>query len=311
MKGEFYKMEFDAWDEGTVDLSLEEEAAYLRLCHQMYRRRGPVPNSDRLLVSLWRCHQNKARPLLQRLIAAGKIFVTPEGHLSNTRVTQEVDARETLSTHRADAGHTGGIRSGHARRKSLKTNDVDEAKRSREEKIREEENREDKTHSVSDVGEQVIESFGSSPNSPVSPQADTLPFDDLGQNQTVLPRARGTALVPASRRSTAVDGHVVEAFEVWWSAYPLKKSKEGARKKHAEIIKAGRATEGELLEGALRYAAERAGQEVRFTKHPTTWLNQGCWSDEPSKPPDSNGFGSLSPMTQRFLQNTSYLKDQQ
>lgn len=144
--GEFYKMEFDAWDEGTIDLTLEEEAAYLRLCHQMYRRRGPTPNSERLLCSLWRCHPNKARRLLKKLIEMGKIYATPEGHLTNTRVTREVDTRETLRTQRADAGQTGGIRSGESRRKPLKDNDTDEAfASSKTNKRRGEENREEST----------------------------------------------------------------------------------------------------------------------------------------------------------------------
>lgn len=130
MKGEFYPMEYDAWDEGTISLTLEQEAAYLRLCHQMYRRRGSIPNNEKLLCVLWRVHPNKARPLLKSLIEAGKIVVTPEGHLTNTRVTDELHHRDTLRTHRAHAGHTGGIRSGHVRRNPLKTLDVDEAKRS-------------------------------------------------------------------------------------------------------------------------------------------------------------------------------------
>lgn len=151
MKGEFYKMEFDAWDEGTIELTLEQEAAYLRLCHQMYRRRGPVPNSERLLCSIWRCHQNKARVLLRELIAAGKISTTPDGHLTNTRVTREVDARETLGTRRSHAGQTGGIRSGDSRRNALKSHVTDEAIASAPSKqnppIREEERREEETHS--------------------------------------------------------------------------------------------------------------------------------------------------------------------
>lgn len=149
MKGEFYKMEFDAWDEGTVELTLEEEAAYLRLCHQMYRRRGPMPNSEKLLCALWRCHPNKARPLLQKLIEKGKIIVNVEGHLTNTRVTQEVDTRETLSTRRAHAGHTGGIRSGEVRRNSLNGHDEDEAHASsKTNQRREEERREDSALSI-------------------------------------------------------------------------------------------------------------------------------------------------------------------
>lgn len=157
MKGEFYKMEFDAWDEGTVELTLEEEAAYLRLCHQMYRRKGPVPNSDRMLCSLWRCHQNKARPLLQKLIAKGKIAVTADGGLTNLRVLGELEARAEVSKSRAESGRTGGTKSGHVRRTQgtraphtretledaqsnlLKINNTNEAKRSREEKIRKEE----------------------------------------------------------------------------------------------------------------------------------------------------------------------------
>lgn len=108
MKGEFYKMDYEAWDEGTIELALDQEAAYLRLCHQMYRRGGPVVNSERLLCSIWRCHPNKARTLLKSLIDAGKIHLTELGHLTNTRVTDELEARETLSKRRADAGRVGG-----------------------------------------------------------------------------------------------------------------------------------------------------------------------------------------------------------
>ena len=127
MKGEFYRMDFDAWDEGTDDLSLEQEAAYLRLCHQMYRRRGSIPKRIPALARMWRCHPNKARKLLADLVDLGKIEETPEGHLTNTRVTQEIDHRETLRTQRADAGQTGGRRSQDVRRKSLISNDPGEA----------------------------------------------------------------------------------------------------------------------------------------------------------------------------------------
>jgi uncharacterized protein YdaU (DUF1376 family) len=144
MKGEFYKMEYEAWDEGTDELSLELEGAYLRLCHQMYRRRGPVPANPATLARIWRCHTNKARKLLADLIALGKVTNTPEG-LTQTRVTQELDARETRSTHLADVGRTGGTRTQENRRKSLKSNDQDQAdagppfKQIREEEKREEE----------------------------------------------------------------------------------------------------------------------------------------------------------------------------
>lgn len=145
MKGEFYKMEYEAWDEGTDQLTLEQEGAYLRFCHQMYRRKGPVLDDERVLARLWKCHPNKVRKLRSDLIEAGKIFATGDGHLSNTRVTQELDTRETTRTQRAHAGHIGGTRSGQNRRNSLKTQDADEAlASSKTNQRREEERREEK-----------------------------------------------------------------------------------------------------------------------------------------------------------------------
>ena len=82
MKTEFYQMEYEAWDEGTDELSLEEEAAYLRLCHQMHRRRGPIPCTMKTLSRLWRCHVNKADKLYQALINSGKIHLDEAGQIS-------------------------------------------------------------------------------------------------------------------------------------------------------------------------------------------------------------------------------------
>lgn len=157
MRGEFYKMEYEAWDEGTDTLSLEQEGAYLRFCHQMYRRKSAVVDDKMVLSRLWKCHPNKAAKLRDDLIAAGKITPTGDGHLTNTRVTQELDTRETQSRHRADAGRTGGTRSGEIRRNTLKNNDVGEALASKQTNQRRgEENREDipsETSSLRDAGQ--------------------------------------------------------------------------------------------------------------------------------------------------------------
>jgi hypothetical protein len=63
----------------------------------------------------------------------------------------------------------------------------------------------------------------------------------------------------------------------FWEIYPLKKSKEGARKAWAAALK--KAAAAEIIAGAERYRDDR-GRKPEFTKHPTTWLNQGCWADE-------------------------------
>lgn len=141
MRGEFYKMDFEAWDEGTVDLPLELEAAYLRLCHQMYRSGGAIPNSLKLLQGLFRCGHTRAAALLKQLVLAGKIQIREDGRLTNQRVTNELAMREQVATKRRAAGHQGGTNSGASRAKSLQDNDAGEAiastLRSREEKRRE------------------------------------------------------------------------------------------------------------------------------------------------------------------------------
>ena len=81
------------------------------------------------------------------------------------------------------------------------------------------------------------------------------------------------------------------AFLDWWGAYPRKKGRQGAFKAFARIVEKGTATVAELQAGAERYAAERAGQDPRFTKHASTWLNNGCWADEPDAIPEQPDTG--------------------
>jgi hypothetical protein len=76
------------------------------------------------------------------------------------------------------------------------------------------------------------------------------------------------------------------AFEKFWRAYPKRVAKGAAFKAFAKATEGGTDPEA-LIAGAERYANERVGQEDRFTKHPATWLNGGCWEDEPAP---SNGL---------------------
>jgi hypothetical protein len=82
-------------------------------------------------------------------------------------------------------------------------------------------------------------------------------------------------------------------FENFWNAYPLHKAKAAAEKTFQKIIYAKIATPDELIEGAIRYAAERLGKDHQYTKHAATWLNAGCWNDEPAAAGASQG-GSLA-----------------
>jgi hypothetical protein len=66
-------------------------------------------------------------------------------------------------------------------------------------------------------------------------------------------------------------------FEEWWSAYPRKIDKAVAKRAYAARRRAG-APAADLLTAAQRYAASRRGEEPKFTKHGSTFLNNG-WAE--------------------------------
>lgn len=93
-------------------------------------------------------------------------------------------------------------------------------------------------------------------------------------------------------RASALDDDWPEDFgDQFWQAYPRKTEKLAAMKKLASVRKSGVVTFADLMAGVRRYAA--ANLEPQFTKHPTTWLNAGCWADE-TQPGGRNGSGNLN-----------------
>ena len=67
-------------------------------------------------------------------------------------------------------------------------------------------------------------------------------------------------------------------FEVFWTAYPRKVGKGAARKVWAKLQPSD-ALVTQMLE---TLAWQRATwTDPRYIPHPTTWLNQERWTDEP------------------------------
>jgi hypothetical protein len=111
----------------------------------------------------------------------------------------------------------------------------------------------------------------------------------LAENRGKTNKQIKESKTPSPKRVT--DHEIGLAFDEWWKAYPRKVEKGGAKKKYTSIVKLGQATIAEMLDGAKAYRDAKAGTEARFIKHPTTWLNNGCWADErnPAAAPQSNG----------------------
>jgi hypothetical protein len=69
-------------------------------------------------------------------------------------------------------------------------------------------------------------------------------------------------------------------FEAFYAAYPKRVARKAAEAAWLKAMRDG-ADAAVVIAGAKRYADERTGEEPRYTKAPATWLNQGCWEDEP------------------------------
>lgn len=85
---------------------------------------------------------------------------------------------------------------------------------------------------------------------------------------------------------------VVVGFEDFWKAYPRKVGKEEARK--AFIKKKCHELLPDILEGINRSikSVEWTREGGKYVPHPSTWLNQGRWSDQPFLTKDAvNGNG--------------------
>jgi hypothetical protein len=68
----------------------------------------------------------------------------------------------------------------------------------------------------------------------------------------------------------------------FWPICPRKVGKPVALK---AFVKARKTTSLETLVTAMRaYAASRSGEDEQYTAHPKTWLSQGRWGDELTKP---------------------------
>ncbi len=88
---------------------------------------------------------------------------------------------------------------------------------------------------------------------------------------------------PAQADEPTEDLHL-EAFGAFWINYPRKRNREEAKQAWIAAIRRG-VDHQHMVDGAKRYAHDRVGEDPQFTKYPATWLNKGCYDDEPDPQP--------------------------
>ncbi|WP_375789404.1 helix-turn-helix domain-containing protein [Bradyrhizobium sp. Pha-3] len=119
---------------------------------------------------------------------------------------------------------------------------------------------------------------------PLPPNPLKEPSEESIEEESDSPRLDLGEEGPRPREQTqALD--IDAAFESFWNQYPRKVDKLKAKLVYRRIVSKKQVTPAGLLAGAMRYAAERTGQDPKYTKHATTWLNAGSWANEPAATP--------------------------
>jgi len=89
-------------------------------------------------------------------------------------------------------------------------------------------------------------------------------------------------LEPSEDMSCAIDG-----FAEFWERYPRRIGKAAARKAYAKALKAG--THDEIMFGLSQQMPSLVSREQQYIPHPSTWLTQERWNDEPDHNAPRNG----------------------
>ena len=74
---------------------------------------------------------------------------------------------------------------------------------------------------------------------------------------------------------------LIERFDEFYAAYPIKKGKGAAKKAWEKAIK--KADPDHIISNAALYASSVQNKDPKFIAHPATWLNAERWDDDISK----------------------------
>lgn len=144
----------------------------------------------------------------------------------------------------------------------------------------------------------------------VQERAERIIHDRTGDDVIDVPVSQElTVAAPAVPVKAKKPSGYTDDFENFWRTYPRRIEKKSAFKAWKTALKSG-ATADEITAGAARYAKYRAGEPERFTKHPSTWLNQGCWEDEYSTAGIGYGYngGNGTGLVARNAEEAEYLR---
>jgi hypothetical protein len=162
------------------------------------------------------------------------------------------------------------------------------------------------------TGEQQSANSGLTVKKPVP---NTLNPDSLIPD-SLIPETPPT---PKGERVSKPTAKLPKGFELFWAAYPRREGKLAAAKAFERAVKLIGSPDAadRLTQAANAFAIANATKDPQYIAHPTTWLNQGRWDDQPLTPTDprqqalATGTWNGRPLTatERYMleNNPSYL----
>ncbi len=256
MKGEYFKMYYEDWDEGIECFgggmaALALNGAYIAAVNQMFRRGGFLLDDLRVLARLWDVRISDARKLRASLVETHRKLESKCGQLVCKRVTEELEVRRNLSAARSNSSKLRTSLNPILPDKPLKTHDT-----------------------TLPFAEQEVS------NCSANAKQDSTYKSRV--EKSIEEEKRGDKQV-----ATAVAAAVGADwdFDLFWGRYPHKIGKEGkygARNAFAKAAKTSKISFDDLLSGLQRYIDSKPPE--REWCNPATWLNQGRWGDAPAAP---------------------------
>jgi len=221
---DWYKMNPLDWNTGTDGLSLELEAAYLRICHAMYITDGPIRENSFVLAGLFRCNDRKAKRLLSDLISAGKVSVS-DGLIVNRRALEVISDRSRVSVERKSAGSRGGIERANKQSKQLNNKDTSQA-------IASTQNMADKIREDNNIQESSVPSDSSAETAKTAPRSPTVIELPALKNEMVAVSEADVSEWSEAFPALNV-GQQLAAMRSWLNANPKNRKTKAGMKRFA------------------------------------------------------------------------------
>lgn len=278
----------DAYLADTRHLTAQEHGAYLLLLMTAWRSKDcSLPNDDKKLARMASCDLRTWKKIKDTVL---EFFDVQDQKLYQKRLLKERNFVEEKRDQAKRAGKASALK-----RKETRSTDV----------TTEDQQKPNITTPTPTPTPNKDTNVSYKPYSPLEPKPTKIePTPEPPPNGFsmadfgVIPKPRPAQPEEPPQRGSKrkpMAGYSAE-FEAWWGHYPKKVAKDRARKAFEAVLKAEKASLHELQAGVMRYGAERDGQDPKYTKHAATWLNDGCWADEPTpEPPPNSGQPVTAP----------------